>query len=196
MSRSRRNLWKAFIEGRAAGSSSSRDPSGQTLRLAPFQGMVLGLDPSLRATGVAVVEFRAHSNPVLLEHETIRVPAARTMPECLARIAERIEAIAHRFPLKDVAVEQTIYVQNYRTAMILGAAKGAAVSVLARRGLPVYEYPPLRVKQAVVGSGRARKEQVAAMVTQILNYSEWNGADETDAAGVALCHGFSHRLQS
>jgi len=67
---------------------------------------------------------------------------------------------------------------------------------LARRGLPVYEYPPLRVKQAVVGSGRARKEQVAAMVTQILSYSGWNGADETDAAGVALCHGFSHRLQS
>ncbi len=195
MSRSRRNLWKSYIEGKASGREA---PAAvvQSVRLAPFKGMVLGLDPSLRGTGVVVVEFRANSNPVLLEHETIRVPASHTMPECLARISERIESIANRFPLNDVAVEQTIYVQNYRTAMILGAAKGAAVAILARRGLPVFEYPPLRVKQAVVGSGRARKEQVAAMVTQILSYSGWNGADETDAAGVALCHGFSHRLQS
>jgi crossover junction endodeoxyribonuclease RuvC len=95
--------------------------------------------------------------------------------------------------IRHVALEQTIYVQNFQTAQILGAARGAAIAAAALQGLPVFEYPPLRVKQAVSGSGRASKEQVARAVRSLLGHGRDLAADEADAAGVALCHAFTWR---
>ena len=93
--------------------------------------------------------------------------------------------------IRHVALEQTIYVQNFQTAQILGAARGAAIAAAALRGLPVFEYPPLRVKQAVAGSGRASKEQMARTVRSLLGHARTLAFDEADAAGVAICHAFS-----
>jgi crossover junction endodeoxyribonuclease RuvC len=84
-------------------------------------------------------------------------------------------------------------VQNFQTAQILGAARGAAIAAAALREVPVFEYPPLRVKQAVVGLGRASKEQVARTVMALLGHSRTLAVDEADAAGVALCHAFTWR---
>ena len=95
--------------------------------------------------------------------------------------------------MRHVALEQTIYVQNIRTAQILGAARGAAIAAAALQDLPVFEYPPLRVKQAVVGFGRASKEQMARTVMALLGHGRPLAADEADAAGVALCHAFTWR---
>jgi crossover junction endodeoxyribonuclease RuvC len=93
-----------------------------------------------------------------------------------------------------VALEQTIYVQNVATAQILGAARGAAIAAAAVLDLPVFEYPPLRVKQAVVGAGRASKEQMGRTVKMLLAHSGSTlPPDEADAAGVALCHAFTWR---
>ena len=83
--------------------------------------------------------------------------------------------------------------QNFQTAQILGAARGAAIAAAALRGLPVFEYPPLRVKQAVAGTGRASKEQLARTVMSLLGHARALAFDEADAAGVALCHAFSWR---
>jgi len=101
------------------------------------------------------------------------------------------EFIAGASGIRHVALEQTIYVQNFQTAQILGAARGAAIAAAALQGLPVFEYPPLRVKQAVAGSGRASKEQLARTVMAHLGHSRALAFDEADAAGVALCHAFS-----
>ena len=87
-----------------------------------------------------------------------------------------------------MAVEQTIYVQNFQTAQILGAVRGAVIAAAAVRGFPVFEYPPLRIKQAVVGYGRASKEQLARTVVQLLGHEKELDFDEADAAGTALCH--------
>jgi crossover junction endodeoxyribonuclease RuvC len=95
--------------------------------------------------------------------------------------------------VRHVALEQTIYVQNIRTAQILGAARGAAIAAAALQDLPVFEYPPLRVKQAVVGAGRASKEQMARTVMALLGHGRTLALDEADAAGVALCHAFTWR---
>jgi len=157
----------------------------------PFEGMVLGIDPSLRGTGLALVDFARGRNPVLLRCQTVKVPPKHPMSFALAAIHRAIEAFLADFEVKHVALEQTIYVQNFQTAQILGAARGAAIATVALQDLPVFEYPPLRVKQAVVGFGRASKEQMARSVMGILALGRPLASDEADAAGVALCHAFT-----
>jgi crossover junction endodeoxyribonuclease RuvC len=92
-----------------------------------------------------------------------------------------------------VALEKTIFVQNVATAQILGAARGAAIAAAALAEKPVFEYPPLRVKQAVVGVGNASKEQMARTVMALVGHGRPLGYDEADATGVALCHAFTWR---
>lgn len=194
-----RDLWKAKLEGRlrpSAAGSQRRAPgpagaAGGARR--PFRGRVLGIDPSLRGTGLAVLEVAAGRPPLLLHSITVRMKASQSMPACLGEIFRAVAQALETHPVDHVALEQTIYVQNFQTAQILGAARGAAIAAAAVRGLPVFEYPPLRVKQAVVGVGRASKEQVARTVMSILGHGRTLAVDEADAAGVALCHAFTWR---
>jgi len=196
-----RQMWAAKLAGRPlpaaqaiprAGASSAQASVGVRART-PFTGLVLGVDPSLRGTGLALVEFAAGRSPVLLRCQTVRVPERRPMAEALAEIHRSVTGFLNGRGVRHVALEQTIYVQNIRTAQILGAARGAAIAAAALQDLPVFEYPPLRVKQAVVGFGRASKEQMARTVMALLGHGRPLAADEADAAGVALCHAFTWR---
>lgn len=194
-------MWAAKLAGQPlpaaravpVGAAVTAADSAATRPRSPFVGQVLGIDPSLRGTGLALIEFAAGRAPVLLRCQTVRIPARRPMPEALAAIHRAIEDYLDVFSIKHVALEQTIYVQNFQTAQILGAARGAAIAAVALRELPVFEYPPLRVKQAVVGLGRASKEQMARTVMGILGHGRALAFDEADAAGVALCHAFTWR---
>ncbi|WP_225919316.1 crossover junction endodeoxyribonuclease RuvC [Actomonas aquatica] len=160
----------------------------------PFAGQVLGVDPSLRGTGLALIEFNGGGRqPVMLRCETVKISPKVPMPDALAEIHRSVERFLKDFQVRHVALEQTIYVQNFQTAQILGAARGAAITAAALRELPVFEYPPLRVKQAVVGIGRASKEQMAGTVMSLLGHGRTLAPDEADAAGVALCHAFTWR---
>jgi crossover junction endodeoxyribonuclease RuvC len=159
----------------------------------PFAGVVLGIDPSLRGTGLALVEFAAGRQPVLLRCQTVRVAPKHSMAVALAEIHRAVTAFLTGGNVRHVALEQTIYVQNIRTAQILGAARGAAIAAAALQERPVFEYAPLRVKQAVVGAGRASKEQMARTVMALLGHGRTLALDEADAAGVALCHAFTWR---
>lgn len=196
-----RQMWAAKLAGRplpaaqAVPRAAAADAitSLQVRARTPFAGRVLGIDPSLRGTGLALIEFAAGRPPVLLRCQTVRVPARRTMAEALAEIHRRVTAFLDGSGVRHVALEQTIYVQNIRTAQILGAARGAAIAAAALHGMPVFEYPPLRVKQAVVGAGRASKEQMARTVMALLGHGRPLALDEADAAGVALCHAFTWR---
>ncbi|TVR52242.1 MAG: crossover junction endodeoxyribonuclease RuvC [Puniceicoccaceae bacterium] len=189
---SSRQQWKAFIEGGGRAGARKADP----VTGAAFTGTVLGVDPSLRGTGFSVVEARARSAPVMLHSRVVRLKASVAMPECLGEIARQMWEVLDAHPIDHVALEQTIYVQNFQTAQILGAARGAAIAAAAARKYPVFEYPPLRVKQAVVGFGRASKEQVARTVMGLLAHGRELGFDEADAAAVALCHIFTHRVSA
>jgi crossover junction endodeoxyribonuclease RuvC len=115
------------------------------------------------------------------------------MAQALAEIHRAVSGFLEGTEVRHVALEQTIYVQNFQTAQILGAARGAAIAAVALRERPVFEYPPLRVKQAVVGAGRASKEQMARTVMALLGHGRTLAPDEADAAGVALCHAFTWR---
>lgn len=194
-----RQLWKAKLESGAL-TAPARAPRPATvvdlplsLHRAPFAGQVLGVDPSLRGTGLALVDFVPGRQPVLLRCATVRVPSNRPMPAALAEIHRAVTAFLTDFAVRHVALEQTIYVQNFQTAQILGAARGAAIAAAALRECPIFEYPPLRVKQAVVGAGRASKEQMARTVMALLGHGRTLAFDEADAAGVALCHAFTWR---
>tara|TARA_B100000519_G_C14234258_1_gene433958 strand:+ start:161 stop:514 length:354 start_codon:yes stop_codon:yes gene_type:complete len=113
------------------------------------------------------------------------------MFNCLGQINESVSDILNMYSIDAVAVEQTIYVQNFQTAQVMGAARGAAIAAAAVMGKPIYEYAPLRIKQAVVGVGRASKEQVAKTVMGLMGISDALDHDQSDAAAVALCHAFT-----
>lgn len=196
-----RQMWAAKLAGRPVPAAQAVPRAAATdavtsLRVrarTPFAGRVLGIDPSLRGTGLALIEFAAGRPPLLLRCQTVRVPARQTMAEALAEIHRRVTDFLSGAGVRHVALEQTIYVQNIRTAQILGAARGAAIAAAALHGMPVFEYPPLRVKQAVVGAGRASKEQMARTVMALLGHGRPLALDEADAAGVALCHAYTWR---
>jgi crossover junction endodeoxyribonuclease RuvC len=194
-----RQMWTAKLEGRPVPARSTRGsraavPAGELFPKKVFTGLVLGIDPSLRGTGLALVDFQQGRAPVLLRCVTVRVPARHSMAVALAEIHRAVSLVIDgSSAIRHVALEQTIYVQNFQTAQILGAARGAAIAAAAIRGLPVFEYPPLRMKQAVAGSGRASKEQLARSVMAILGHGRMLAFDEADAAGVALCHAFTWR---
>ncbi len=196
-----RQMWAAKLAGRPvptavavprAAAAAAHESGGVRARV-PFSGLVLGIDPSLRGTGLALVEFTRGRTPVLLRCQTVRVAARVPMAAALAEIHRAITGFLESGEIRHVALEQTIYVQNFQTAQILGAARGAAIAAVALRERPVFEYPPLRVKQAVVGAGRASKEQMARTVMALLGHGRVLAPDEADAAGVALCHAFTWR---
>ncbi len=183
-------MWKAKL----AGELPARNwPDAPTLQRPAFLGRVLGIDPSLRGTGLALIDFQSGRMPVLLRCCTIKVSPKLSMAHCLAEIHRAVAAFMTDFAPRHVALEQTIYVQNFQTAQILGAARGAAMAAAALQGKEIFEYAPLRVKQAVVGQGRASKEQMARTVMAMLGHGRTLAFDEADAAGVALCHALTWR---
>jgi len=201
-----RQMWAAKIAGlnvprsssargrsRASAVTATSFGNGQAAGRVAFEGQVLGIDPSLRGTGLAVVEFRTGRTPVLLHCRTVTIAPRVPMPEALATIHRAVTAALNGREVRHVAVEQSIYVQNFQTAQILGAARGAAIAAAALHGLPIFEYGPTRIKQAVVGTGRASKEQMQKMVMGLVGHGATLAPDEADAAGAALCHAFTHR---
>jgi len=196
-----RQMWAAKLAGRsvpaavALPASASRG-AAQSVAFRPrvaFVGLVLGIDPSLRGTGLALIEFATGRQPVLLRCHTVHVAPKHSMAVALGEIHRAVSDFMDGTAVRHVALEQTIFVQNFQTAQILGAARGAAIAAVALRDRPVFEYPPLRVKQAVVGAGRASKEQMARSVMALLGHGRTLAPDEADAAGVALCHAFTWR---
>jgi crossover junction endodeoxyribonuclease RuvC len=156
------------------------------------KAIILGIDPSLRGTGLAVIDTRG-STPRLLASLTLKLAPKLAPYECLGQIADAVESLAKQHSVTEAAIEETIYVQNFRTAQAMGASRGAALSVLARLGATVREYAPKRIKMAITGHGAASKEQVGRMVKSVFGLDHELPLDESDAAAVALCHAYNAR---
>ena len=123
-----------------------------------------------------------------ISYGVIRNQAQLSMPGCLVEIHRQIDELIRLHRPEACAVEGLIYVQNTRTAITLGAARGSALLAAAQHGLAIYEYPPRRVKQAVVGHGGAQKAQISFMVRSILGLNETPEADAADALAIGLTH--------
>lgn len=148
---------------------------------------LLAIDPSLRCSGYAVLESDGRRTRAL-DYGIIRNVATLRPSACLVAIHTRIAELLARWEPGSVAMESIIFVQSHRTAIALGAARGSAILAAAQRGVPIYEYPPTRVKQAVVGNGAAQKSQVAFMVRALLQLTETPTADAADALAIGLTH--------
>ncbi len=180
-------LWAEFVRNGA--SSPQAIPSlPQRVDRSLAEGLFLGVDPSLRGTGIAVLEAKG-KKASLLHSEVFRFPPSWRTESCIGEISRRIDQILQTYPVAVAAVEEAIYVQNYRTALTLGAARGAAIAAMVLRGVEIHEYPPLRIKQALVGYGRASKEQVRRTLVQMVSgATEKISLDESDAIATAVCH--------
>ena len=148
---------------------------------------VLAIDASLRHTGVAVVD-QANGKARALFYGTIHNAAALKSSACLVAIREQLAQLIRQHEPDCCALEAVIYVQSYKTAITLGAARGAAILAAAEKGLPVFEYAPTRVKQSTVGTGAAAKNQVAFMIRALLGLRETPDADAADALAIGLTH--------
>jgi len=154
---------------------------------------VLGVDPGLTRAGYGVVEdikgrLRA------IAHGTLRAQGD-TVASQLATLRSRLAAVVREHEPQAVAVERLFVTRNQRTAIRVGQASGIALLVAAEAGLEVVEYGPLQVKQAVVGTGSATKDQVGFMVGRLLGLAEKpDTADAADALALAICHLHSWKI--
>lgn len=148
---------------------------------------VLSIDASLRNTGVAIIDSDG-GKPSALFFGVIHNPKTLRSSSCLVAIHERLAELIQTHEPDCCAMESVIYVQSYKTAIVLGAARGAAILAAAERGLPVFEYAPTRIKQATVGRGSADKGQVAFMIRALLGLTSTPGPDEADALAIGLTH--------
>jgi len=148
---------------------------------------VLAIDASLRHTGVAIVDAD-NGKPRSVYFGTIHNASAMRSSSCLVAIRDRLVELIRAHEPDCCALESVIYVQSYKTAIVLGAARGAAILTAAENGLPVFEYSPRRIKQSTVGRGTAGKNQVAFMVRALLGLTETPDPDAADALAIALTH--------
>ena len=167
-------------------------PAAQGAAASPAPGgagalRVLGIDTSLRGTGVGLVEQRG-GRVQGLAFDVLRNPPARSLSACLVHIQESLAGILAEFHPDVVAIEGVFFSRFVKTTLILGEARGVAIATCAAAGIPIYEYAPRRVKQAVVGYGAATKAQMQAMVVRQLGLERAPPEDAADALALALCH--------
>jgi crossover junction endodeoxyribonuclease RuvC len=148
---------------------------------------VLAIDASLRNTGVAIVDANSGKTRALY-YGTIHNGNSLRSSSCLVTIRDRLAELIREHEPDSCALESVIYVQSYKTAILLGAARGAAILAATENGLPIFEYAPTRIKQATVGRGGAAKNQVAFMVRALLGLTETPAADAADALAIGLTH--------
>jgi crossover junction endodeoxyribonuclease RuvC len=152
------------------------------------QDIVLGIDPGTAIMGYGVVA-RAGLDLKLLECGVLTTPAGLPLYKRLQDLYAGLMELIQRLHPQEVAIEELFFARNSTTALAVGHARGVALLAAAHSGLTVDEYTPLQVKQAIVGYGRASKDQVQQMVTMLLALDHIPQPDDAaDAAAIAICH--------
>lgn len=153
--------------------------------------MVFGVDPGIAITGYGLVrQNRDELEPVA--YGVITTPAEWPLPRRLQHLYRKLKALAETYHPAEASVEELFFARNARTALSVGHARGVILMALADAGLPIYEYTPLQVKQAITGYGRASKEQMQEMVRLLLQLEMIPQPDDAaDALAMAICHAHS-----
>jgi crossover junction endodeoxyribonuclease RuvC len=157
---------------------------------------VLGIDPGTAITGYGIVEGEGDSL-TLVTYGAITTPANQPLPQRLQQIYRQLQALIAEWHPESAAVEELFFSKNARTALVVGHARGVALLAITDADLPIQEYKPAEVKQAVAGYGGAPKDQVQGMVQLLLGMEDIPRPDDAaDALAVAICHFHSARWQS
>jgi len=152
--------------------------------------IILGIDPGSRITGYGIIS-KEGNRLIHVDNGAIFTQSATDFPQRLQQIFAGLSTIIEQYQPEAVAVESVFLAKNAQSALKLGQARGAAIVAAVCVGLSVFEYSALQVKQAVVGSGRAEKQQVQHMIKVLLNLPEVAQEDASDALAVAVCHAHS-----
>ena len=151
---------------------------------------VLGIDPGSRITGYGIID-KEGNRLIHVDNGAIFTDSQRDFPMRLQRIFRGLSEVIEQYRPDAMAVENIFFATNVQSALKLGQARGAAIVAGVNAGLPVFEYTALQVKQAVVGHGRADKQQVQKMLKVLLNLPEIAQEDASDALATAICHAHS-----
>jgi len=148
----------------------------------------LGIDIGTATTGWAILD-KIGSSFKVFGFGVVSTTPKNSMPERLQFIYEELSTIIHKYKPLCMAVEELFYFKNKKTVIKVGQARGVVILAGINRGLFIYDYTPLQVKQAVTGYGRAEKSQIQNMVKMILNLKKIPKPDDVaDALAIAICH--------
>ncbi|MEN9677487.1 MAG: crossover junction endodeoxyribonuclease RuvC [Verrucomicrobiota bacterium] len=180
------------LQGRLAGRRTSVQSRAADLTAPLPVRRILGIDPSLRGTGLGVISFEG-VQPAVVHQETIRCPASWLRTRCLGQIASVVREVVRNHRPEVCVVEGLFFAQNLKTALTMGEARGAAIAAVAEADVPVYEMAPRKVKLAIVGFGAAQKLAVAKMVQRLLALENLPDPDAADALALGLA--FAHEAR-
>ena len=153
--------------------------------------IVLGIDPGLAIVGWGVLEYK-NTRFRTLAYGSIQTPAGMRTEERLKAIFDGMNELLDTYHPDAMAVEELFFNTNITTGIRVAEARGVILLSAQRKQVPIFEYTPLQVKQAVVGYGRAEKKQVISMVTMLLGLAKPPKPDDTaDALAIAICHAHS-----
>ncbi len=157
---------------------------------APLDKIILGIDPGTNVLGYGVLHIQGR-------HVEVKALGVIDLRRCkdvylkLGRIYEQVTKLLQEFLPDEVSIEAPFFGKNVQSMLKLGRAQGVAIAAAISRDVPIHEYAPLKIKQAITGNGAASKEQVAAMLGKVLHLETADGVpflDATDALAAAYCH--------
>lgn len=150
--------------------------------------LLLGIDPGLRRTGFGLIETEGRHRVRYVGSGVIRPAVNQTEPARLSQLYAGLQELLDHYQPEAAVIERVFVNINPQSTLSLGQARGVAIAAIAARGLPIAELTPLKVKQSIVGTGRASKEQVQAMVCRLLALPQSPNADAADALACALAY--------
>ncbi|WP_425446038.1 crossover junction endodeoxyribonuclease RuvC [Dethiothermospora halolimnae] len=158
--------------------------------------VIVGLDPGIAILGYGVVQYKGNKFNVL-DYGVLTTEPKNSFPERLKILYDDLTQLLDKYNPDTVAIEELFFNKNVKTAITVGQARGVQVLAAVNKGIDIYEYTPLQVKQGVVGYGRAKKKQVQEMVKLLLNLKSIPKPDDAaDALAVAICHAHSGNFRS
>lgn len=151
--------------------------------------IILGIDPGVATIGFGLIRAERGSNQ-LLQYGTINTPAGLPLSQRLLQISNDMEQLLETFKPDEMAVEELFFSTNVTTGISVAHGRGVILLAAEKFGVPIYEYTPMQVKQAVAGYGKAEKKQVMLMTQRLLHMNSIPRPDDAaDALALAICHG-------
>ena len=154
---------------------------------------IIGIDPGLLHTGWAIIDV-AGSTRKYIASGVILPPTKISLPERLAFIFNGVSELCETFQTNECSIEVIFVKKKKKTTLLLGHARAAAITAVATKNIPVFEYEPNKVKKALTGMGHADKEQIYKMLSILLPVAKPKTADESDAIAIALTHANTSRI--
>ena len=150
--------------------------------------IIIGIDPGLVNTGYGIISIQ-NNNPNIIDFGIIKPNSKEVISKRLFAIFSDVSELIELYKPDVFSIEEVFYSKNFKSALMLGHARGAAILAAAKYNLPVFEYSAKKVKQSITGNGNADKTQLQYMIKQIFKLKQIpSPLDASDALGIALCH--------